>query len=194
MGDQNYFWTMFVEQGKHMGSWHPDYLQAEIGRSEFEQGCMQEYQHAQAFLKQVLIPAQSRALNNRYRQFKSKLQHAKKTLTLGEETLVKLDKAKSKLRLDSYEMLFEYLLEPDESVQIGLKQLSTQQLESALTWQQQFELLMIKHPNKKRLLQEVIRSVYIDAWNSAKETKGRSLSTLETALESNEWLQLITDV
>lgn len=175
----NQFWQLFVHEGLHEKG-----ITAEDIREPglpYPAVAGLHYDDACKLLKIFLSENGWKRLNNRFRQFKSRKVSNKTTISLREDTLARLREIGREIGLDDYDMLFEYLLDPEEKLEPAKEVISS--MANALTVFESTSLILKKlelRISTRRKILAAIQQAYIDGWKKGKAHKGRSIQSVIT--------------
>ena len=175
----NQFWQLFVHEGLHEKG-----ITAEDIREPglpYPAVAGLHYDDACKLLKIFLSENGWKRLNNRFRQFKSRKVSNKTTISLREDTLARLREIGREIGLDDYDMLFEYLLDPEEKLEPAKEAISS--MASALTVDESTSLMLKKlslRAATRRTILAAIEHAYVEGWRKGKAHKGRSVQSVIT--------------
>jgi hypothetical protein len=97
-------------------------------------------------LKPSLTPDAHRKLNGRWRKYKHSAKHNTTTLTIKKETLQRLKSLahKSGLQSENYDLIFEYLMDPEDELEPAKQQVADLDLPSGISLDARSMLLRSK--------------------------------------------------
>ena len=181
---QNQFWQQFVSEGLHRKN-----LTAEdIG----DEACPypdivgHDYSAAAKQLKPYLTATGWKRVSERFRQYKSRRLGKKTTITLREETLAKLRAMGRLAGMDDYDMLLEYLLDPEE--ELAPQKQAISQMDSSLSVEATTRVMLAKlqlRPSTRQTVLLAIRLAFEHGWQHGKAHKGkRTPAVIESAAET----------
>tara|TARA_R110000868_G_scaffold36591_3_gene129777 strand:- start:1088 stop:1702 length:615 start_codon:yes stop_codon:yes gene_type:complete len=138
------YWQQFVADGLVEKGLKPDdFLVPESSPTEYSD---QFPKQALKSLKIVLTPDAHRKLSGRWRKYKYSATHNNTTLTIRKETLHKLQAMAKKTGLqdDNYDLMLDYLLDPNEDLEPAKIEVEKLGLESGLDFETRSEKLRVK--------------------------------------------------
>ncbi|KZN66269.1 hypothetical protein [Pseudoalteromonas luteoviolacea] len=118
---RNSIWQTYVSAG-FLDKVRPSDFMMEKGEIPNLHGM--SFQESKALLKNLLTTNGWTRLDARFRKYKQRQLGQLTTITLHKKTLAKLEYLKSELAVDDYDMLFEYLLDPEENLSDILKRIN----------------------------------------------------------------------
>ena len=167
------FWQLFVQEGLHAKGLTQDDIQDPQVPYPTISGL--RYDEASERLKAYLSRTGWKRLNNRFRQFKSRKVSNRTTISLRDETLARLRALGQEIGVDDYDMLFEYLLDPEERLEPAKDAVS--QMQDALSVGEATHLMLTKlelRASTRRKILAAIKQAYTEGWKKSKTHKGRS--------------------
>lgn len=169
---QNQHWQQFVLDNLHRKNITADDIADDSQPYPDIDG--KDYETAVATLKRYLSPSGWKRLSDRFRQFKARRISQKTTITLRQETLAKLREAARLAGTDDYDMLVEFLLDPEENLEPTRQHVSD--LDTGLTQEQLTQLMLAKlslrQSTRKKVL-NAIQQAYEAGWVEGKAHKGK---------------------
>jgi hypothetical protein len=132
--------------------------------------------HALKTLKTVLTEDAHRKLSGRWRKFKYTVSHDNTTITIRTATLTKMKTLaeKSGLKNDSYDLLLEYLLDPEDELETHKNDDELLALATALDQRQHIKLMKAKLRLRKHTWINVLNILdfsFRAGWKACKELK-----------------------
>ncbi|MDC8832888.1 hypothetical protein [Alteromonas gilva] len=142
-------------------------------------------------LRSVLTPDAHRRLSGRWRKYKYNAKNNTTTLTIRKETLSKLKAMAQRTGLaeDNYELLFEYLLDPNEDLEPSKQEVSTLDIESGLDFEARSEKLRAKlrfRPHSWKHILDVYEYAFKMGWAACKalHAKKRTVEARDEAAKA----------
>ena len=138
------YWQQFVADGLVEKGLKPDdFLIPERSPIEYSE---QYPKQALKSLKLRLTQDAHRKLSGRWRKYKYSAKHNNTTLTIRKETLLKLQAMAKKTGLqdDNYDLMLDYLLDPNEDLEPAKLDVEKLGLESGLDFETRSEKLRVK--------------------------------------------------
>jgi hypothetical protein len=169
---QNQFWQQFVSDGLHRKNITADDLADAAAPYPDLLGL--DYSAATAQLKQYLSATGWKRLSERFRQYKSRRIGKKTTLTLREETLAKLRAMGHLAGLDDYDMVLEYLLDPEEDLEPHKQPLG--HFDSSLGPEQATQVMLAKlqlRPATRKTVLNALQQAFEQGWLKGKSHPGK---------------------
>ena len=125
-------WQKFVREGLVEKSLKQnDFIGPDNSLPEYSD---QYPRHALKTLKSVLTPDAHRKLSGRWRKYKYSVKHNNTTLTIRQETLQRLKAVarKANLQDENYDLILEYLLDPEDELEPAKQHVAELDLPSSL--------------------------------------------------------------
>ena len=173
---QNQHWQQFVLDNLHRKNITADDIADDSQPYPDIDG--KDYETAVATLKRYLSPSGWKRLSDRFRQFKARRISQKTTITLRQETLAKLREAGRLAGTDDYDMLVEFLLDPEEDLEPTRQHVSD--LDSGLTVEQATRIMLTKLSLRKSTRKTVLNAIqqaYEAGWKDGKAHKSKRESS-----------------
>lgn len=169
---QNQFWQQFVSDGLHRKNLTAEDIGDEAG--PYPDIIGQDYSAAVKQLKPYLTATGWKRVSERFRQYKSRRLGKKTTITLREETLAKLRAMGHLAGLDDYDMVLEYLLDPEEDLEPHKQPLG--HFDSSLGPEQATQVMLAKlqlRPATRKTVLNALQQAFEQGWLKGKAHSGK---------------------